>query len=79
VAIFINDDASDYLQMQEFENVKFTNVELGGLAWLTDPPKSWANIKDCGNFPCTAPKNTVYTFKGTIWNGIKPTNALADF
>lgn len=65
--------------MQEFENIKFTNVELGGLAWFYDPPKSWANIKDCGDFPCTSPKNTLFSFKGTVWEGIKPANPLADF
>jgi hypothetical protein len=29
---------------------------------LYDPPKGWANLDDCGNFPCTAPNNVILSF-----------------
>lgn len=70
---------SDYITMQEFENMKFTNVEMAGLTYMFDPPQSWAVINDCGEFPCTGPKNTILSFKGTVWDGVKPEGALADF
>jgi len=36
---------------------------------LFDPPKGWANIKDCGDFPCTAPKNVVMNMKNMEFTG----------
>lgn len=45
---------------------------------------SWANLADCGDFPCTGPKNTIFSFKNIKWVG-KPGpkdaegNELADF
>jgi hypothetical protein len=30
-----------------------------------DPPEAWANIDDCGNWPCTAPQNVLMSFENT--------------
>ena len=35
-----------------------------------DPPLSWANIADCGSFPCTGPRNLVAKFKTTTFKGL---------
>lgn len=69
VLIKLNGKASDYIQMQEFENLRFHDCEVGAMTWFFDPPDSWANPADCGDFPCTGPKNTVMHFKGTEWIG----------
>jgi len=61
--------ASDYIPMQEFEDIKFVNVDNRAMAYFYDPPQAWANIKDCGDFPCTAPKNTLYSFKRVKFEG----------
>jgi len=29
---------------------------------LMNPLPDWANIEDCGNFPCTGPYNLLYSF-----------------
>lgn len=44
-----------------------------------EPPQKWAIIKDCGNFPCTAPKNTYFTFERSRFSGLKPSYAAEDF
>jgi len=76
----MNREASDYTVMHEFYNIKFTNVENDALTLMYEPPQAWAIIKDCGEFPCTAPKNTIYSFVGSTFEGdVKPTDTEADF
>jgi hypothetical protein len=59
--------------MMEFYDTKINNVHIDGMANLIDPPTGWGNVKDCGKgFPCTAPKNVVYSFKNTVWTGTSP-------
>ena len=51
-----------------------------GWAYLEKPPTAWANVKDCGNFPCTAPNNLIFTFAGTTFTGTtQPSTTAADF
>ena len=33
---------------------------------LMDPPRGWANPKDCVEFPCTAPENILLKFIGVM-------------
>lgn len=66
--IRVNEDGSDYIQRQELEDIRFHNSELEHLTWFFDPPLSWANPADCGDFPCTGPKNTFMSFKRTVFN-----------
>jgi hypothetical protein len=40
------------------------------LTHFFDPPKKWANLADCGDFPCTGPKNTLFSFTNIKWTGI---------
>jgi len=45
-----------------------------------EPPQSWANLADCGDYPCTGPKNTVFSFSNIKWVGnTKAANALENF
>jgi hypothetical protein len=53
--------------MHEFSDVKFTNVKYDALISVFDPPAAWANINDCGEWPCTAPSNLVYTFTDSVF------------
>lgn len=69
----------DYVQMQQGYKNKFINVESGAIIKLKDPNPDWANNKDCGYWPCSGPLNVLYSFKDTIWSGIFPENAQADF
>ena len=39
------------------------------MADLMSPLPGWANIEDCGNFPCTGPYNLLYSFKNSVWIG----------
>ena len=32
------------------------------MAYLFTPPATWANLDDCGDFPCTAPSNALLDF-----------------
>jgi len=65
--------------MVEFYDTKFVDVEADALAYLMSPPSKWANIKDCGAFPCTAPLNVLFTFEDTTFSGSKPRWATKDF
>jgi len=55
--------------MAEFYDTVFNNVDQDAFAFLMDPSPGWANMKDCGNFPCTAPKNALLIFKDTTFKG----------
>jgi len=59
----MNFKAADYIPMHQFYNTKFINVEGDALGYIMDPSPGWANVKDCGNFPCTAPWNVLFSFK----------------
>jgi hypothetical protein len=39
------------------------------MASLMSPMLAWANVEDCGNFPCTGPNNLLYYFKNSNWYG----------
>jgi hypothetical protein len=65
----MSDKASDYIPINTFKNIKFVNVEDDAMVKMVDPNPKWANLKDCGDFPCTAPKNTVYMFTGVSAEG----------
>jgi hypothetical protein len=71
----INSDNSDHVPVQKLTNVVFNNVADDAVAYLFDPPQGWANIKDCGEFPCTAPHNAVIKMSGVTKTGdVKPTS-----
>jgi hypothetical protein len=57
--IGLNEYQADYQNMVEFYDTKFINVDGDAIAYLDDPQPGWANIKDCGEFPCTAPSNVL--------------------
>lgn len=45
-----------------------------------DPPSGWATLDDCGEFPCTAPKNVLIRFEQTTYTGhYTPINYARDF
>jgi len=70
----------DFITMQHFDNIEFINCESDALTYFFNPPQSWANLADCGDFPCTGPKNTIFSFTNIKWTGGKQgANALKDF
>jgi hypothetical protein len=75
----INFAGSDHIPVTEFEDNEFKNIESDAFGYFFDPPTAWANVKDCGNFPCTAPWNVLLTFKGTKWSGRSPSFAKSTF
>jgi hypothetical protein len=56
--------------MMEFFDTTFTDVDVPAFLW--DPPGGWANLDDCGDYPCTGPWNALLSFEGTTWTGSKP-------
>jgi len=58
---------SDLVPIHEFKNINFMNVKYDALAYIFDPPQEWAVIDDCGEWPCTAPSNVVYTFYNSLF------------
>jgi hypothetical protein len=49
------------------------------MTYFFEPPEKWANLADCGDFPCTGPKNTIFSFTNIKWTGLQGENALEDF
>lgn len=50
------------------------------MAYIFDPPWGWANIDDCGNFPCTAPSNVLMQFEKSTFTGtVTPVKTEANF
>lgn len=78
-AFELNPTASDLIAMHEFYDTTFENNEDDALGYFFEPPRGWAIIKDCGNFPCTAPKNTIFSFKRTTFKGLRPSFAAESF
>ena len=66
------DTASDNIPIQKFKDTKFIDVDAEALAYFLEPPEGWAVIADCGNFPCTGPKNTFFSFERTTFEGGTP-------
>jgi len=60
-----NPSSSDKVPPHFFDNCKVVDVDDSGFAFLSKPPAGWANVKDCGNFPCTAPINCFIQFTNT--------------
>lgn len=60
---------SDKTPQHYFSDSTFTDVDDSGWAFLSKPPTAWANVKDCGDFPCTAPNNLIFTFTNTKFTG----------
>ena len=42
------------------------------MTFIYDPPKKWAILADCGDFPCTGPNQILMSFQGTDFSGSKP-------
>lgn len=64
--------------MQEFYDCEFVDVEEGALAYLEEPTDGWANLSDCGDFPCTGPLNTfLYLEDATFSGDVTPTITLS--
>ena len=64
--------ASQKIPPHTFKNCKYHNVNDEGFAWMEKPNLAWANIKDCGSFPCTAPNNMIFTFLNPRFTGVTP-------
>jgi hypothetical protein len=65
--------------MMEFFDSKFVDVKQDAVSYIMDPLPEWANLDDCGDYPCTAPKNALLSFQGTTFSGNKPLWATKDF
>lgn len=51
-----------------FKNTKFNNVSPDAMAYFMPPKPKWANLKDCGAFPCTGPLNVLFSFINTKYS-----------
>lgn len=71
--------ASDLIPVHEFYDTTFTNVHSDAVGYFFEPPQSWAVIADCGEWPCTGPHNTLYSFKRSTFVGKQPLYAAQDF
>lgn len=70
---------SDYIPMAELYDTTLENIEDGALAYIFDPLPGWANLDDCGLYPCTAPLNVLMNFRDTTFVGTTPSWASAAF
>lgn len=71
--------ASDYIHSTDVYDSTLTNVADGAMATIFDPLPGWANLDDCGLYPCTAPKNVLLNFKNTVFETITPSWAQSNF
>jgi hypothetical protein len=68
----LNHEQSDYIPRADAPDNKFIDVEDDALFYFMSPKEKWANVKDCGDFPCTAPNNVLISHTGSKWEGKKP-------
>ncbi len=62
----LHEESSDLVMKHIFRDTSIENVNNVNFMYLMDPPESWATIEDCGDFPCTGPKNVLLSFEGTL-------------
>lgn len=65
--------------MHQFYDSKFIDNDVDAFAYLWEPPQSWAIIKDCGEWPCTGPYNTLFSFMNTTFEGKIPSYNAENF
>ena len=70
---------SDIIPMHEFYDTKVINVVPEALGYFFEPPQGWAIIKDCGAWPCTGPKNTLFSFQRTSFEQGRPSFGKYNF
>ena len=46
---------------------------------MYNPPWGWANVADCGNFPCTGPHQSIFNFYDAVFEATDGTTALPSF
>jgi hypothetical protein len=68
----------DFITLQHFDNLEFDNCDPSAMTYFFNPPDKWANLADCGDYPCTGPKNTLFSFTNIKWTNI-PTSEDAKF
>lgn len=79
-AITLSKHQSDYHPTSEFIDTYFYNVTSESMAYMETPMAKWANMGDCGEFPCTAPLNALFDFKGSVFEGENiPVYAASEF
>lgn len=49
-----------------FSGLTIDKVAADALLFIMDPPRGWANLTDCVEFPCTAPENLLLQFRDSI-------------
>ena len=63
-----NHYSADYIPQQKFSKVRFTDFDDNAIAYLMDPLLEWANLDDCGDWACTAPRNVEIFFDTTYYS-----------
>jgi len=63
----LNPESSDYISPVRATKNEFIDVGRDALAFLQDPPTSWANLEDCVDFPCSMPKNVIFQMKESVF------------
>jgi len=76
----LNPKNADYYPSVRLINSRLENVHQDALAYIMSPPVEWANIDDCGEFPCTGPNNMLIQFEKSSFAGyITPYSINSDF
>ena len=75
----LNPYSADHIPLMEAWDTTFIDVADDGFGYFNDPSPGWANVKDCGNFPCTAPWNILASFRRSKFSGIQPLKQGPDF
>jgi len=55
--------------MSYLKDIVFDDVHDDAVTYIMDPKPGWANIDDCGEFPCTAPQNLVSKWSSVTCTG----------
>lgn len=70
--IELNPYAADMVTTSWWRDNEFVDVDDDGFGYFMDPKSAWANPKDCGEFPCTAPAQVLMLMSDTTFSGTKP-------
>lgn len=65
-AIKMHSDSSDLVMVHTFRDITLHNVQNANFLYLDNPLDEWAQVAQCGDFPCTGRKNVLFKFEGGV-------------
>ena len=65
-AVGLHSNSADLVMPHLFQTITLLNIAKGNLVHLLQPDPEWAQLSQCGDFPCTGRNNVLLKFEGDV-------------